>query len=338
MMLLGIETSCDETAAAVVQDGRLTLSSEIYSQIDIHKAYGGVVPEIASRNHTRKLPVIVKSAIDNAGLTMDDIDAVAVTAGPGLVGALLTGVAFAKGLAYANDKPLFKVNHIEGHICSNFLSHADLTPPMICLVVSGGHSHIVKVTDFGRYTLLGQTRDDAAGEAFDKVARVLGLPYPGGPNLERLAKEGDENAYSFPVPYRKESHLDFSFSGLKTAVINRLHQMDQKGEAYNKADVAASFQKNVVSVLADNTFEAAARENMDVVALAGGVSANGALRAAFEARARAKGVRLYLPNMAYCTDNAAMIASAAFFSQEKADLTLNADPSMTLNFEQENKK
>ncbi len=334
MNILGIETSCDETAAAVVQDGRKTLSSEIFSQIDIHKLYGGVVPEIASRNHTKKLPLIVKAAIENAKLTMDDIDAVAVTAGPGLVGALLTGVAFAKGLAYANQKPLFMVNHIEGHICSNFLSHPDLTPPMICLIVSGGHSHIVKVTDFGRYTLLGQTRDDAAGEAFDKVARVLGLPYPGGPNLERLAKEGDKHAFTFPVPYRGESHLDFSFSGLKTAVINRLHQMDQKGEHYNRADVAASFQRNVVSVLAENTFEAAARENMDVVALAGGVSANGALRAAFESRAKERGIRLYLPNLAYCTDNAAMIASAAYFSQDRADLTLNADPSMKLQFDE----
>ncbi|MEX1307493.1 MAG: tRNA (adenosine(37)-N6)-threonylcarbamoyltransferase complex transferase subunit TsaD [Eubacteriales bacterium] len=332
MNILGIETSCDETAAAVVQDGRKTLSSEIYSQIDIHQAYGGVVPEIASRNHTKKLPIIVKTALENASMTMADIDAVAVTAGPGLVGALLTGVAFAKGFAYANDKPLFQVNHIEGHISSNFLSHADLTPPMICLIVSGGHSHIVKVTDYGQYTLLGMTQDDAAGEAFDKVARVLGLAYPGGPNLERLAKSGDANAYAFPVAYRGETHLNFSFSGLKTAVINKLHQMDQKGEDYNKADVAASFQKNVVTVLADNTFEAAKREKMDVIALAGGVSANGALRAAFEKRAKENGFRLYMPKMEYCTDNAAMIASAAYFSQDVADLRLNANPSLKLDF------
>ena len=332
MNILGIETSCDETAAAVVRNGRTCLSSEIFSQIDIHAPYGGVVPEIASRNHTKKLPIIVNAALNKAEMTIKDIDAVAVTAGPGLVGALLTGVAFSKGYAYANDKPLYSVNHIEGHICSNFLSHADLNPPMICLVVSGGHSHIVKITDFGRYELLGQTRDDAAGEAFDKVARVLGLSYPGGPNLERLAKTGNPDAYDFPVAYRGETHLDFSFSGLKTAVINRLHQMDQKGETYSKADVAASFQKNVVTVLADNTFEAAARERMDVVALAGGVSANGALRAVFEHRAKEKGIRLYMPNLEYCTDNAAMIASAAYFSREQADLTLNADPSMKLDF------
>ena len=332
MNILAIETSCDETAAAVVQDGRTTLSSEIFSQIDIHAPYGGVVPEIASRNHTKKLPIIVKSAIEHSGLTMADIDAVAVTAGPGLVGALLTGVGFAKGFAYANGKPLIKVNHIEGHICSNFLSHTDLIPPMICLIVSGGHSHIVKVTDFGQYELLGMTRDDAVGEAFDKVARVLGLPYPGGPNLERLARDGDENAFHFPVAYRGETHLDFSFSGLKTAVINQLHQMDQKGISYSKADVAASFQKNVVTVLADNTFEAAEREKMNIIAVAGGVSANGALRKAFQERSQAKGIQLFMPNMEYCTDNAAMIASAAYFGQEKADLTLNADPSMKLNF------
>jgi len=332
MNILGIETSCDETAAAVVQDGRKTLSNEIFSQIDIHKAYGGVVPEIASRNHTKKLPVIVEAALTKAGMTITDIDAVAVTAGPGLVGALLTGVAFAKGFAFANHKPLLAVNHIEGHICSNFLSHKDLVPPMICLVVSGGHTHIVKVTDFGVYELLGMTRDDAAGEAFDKVARVLGLSYPGGPNLEKLAQEGNPDAYQFPVAYKGETHLDFSFSGLKTAVINQLHQMDQKGIAYNKADVAAAFQKNVVSVLTKNTFEALRREKMSTVCIAGGVSANGALRTAFEKRANEDGVKLYLPDLKYCTDNAAMIASAGYFRQEEADLTLNANPSLSLTF------
>lgn len=332
MKILAIETSCDETAAAVVQDGRKTLSDEIYSQVSIHAQYGGVVPEIASRNHTQKLPFMVDAALQKAALTIDDIDAIAVTAGPGLVGALLTGVAFAKGYAYANHKPLIAVNHIEGHICSNFLSHKQLVPPMICLIASGGHTHIVNVDSSGEYTLLGMTRDDAAGETFDKIARVLGLAYPGGPNLEILAKEGDADAYVFPVSFRGEKHLDFSFSGLKTSVINKLNQMEQKGESYNKADVAASFQKNVVNVLTTNTFKAVKREGLNTVCLAGGVSANGALRAAFAKKAKEMGVKLYLPDMIYCTDNAAMIGAAAYFKQQKAQLTLNANPSLKLTF------
>ncbi len=332
--ILAIETSCDETAAAVVKDGREVLSNAVYSQIDIHAAYGGVVPEIASRNHTHKLPVIVGEAIEKSGLKLAKIDAVAVTAGPGLVGALLTGVAFAKAFAFANQKPLIAVNHIEGHICSNFISHPDLNPPFICLIVSGGHTHIVRVGESFGLKLIGMTRDDAAGEAFDKVARVLGLPYPGGPHLEALAKDGDENAYRFPKGFRGETHLDFTFSGLKTAVINKLNTMEQSGEAYQKADVAASFQKTVIDSLAENTFEALSREKMDVVCLAGGVSANGALRERFKTEAEKAGVKLYLPDKAYCTDNAAMIASSAYFHPNIAGLSLNADPSKQLNYEE----
>jgi len=332
-VILAIETSCDETAAAIVRGGREVLSSAIYSQIDIHAEYGGVVPEIASRNHTLKLPGIVNQAIDESELTLGQIDAVAVTSGPGLVGALLTGVAFAKAFAYANQKPLISVNHIEGHICSNFITHKNLKPPFVCLIVSGGHTHVVVVDESFGYRLLGMTRDDAAGEAFDKVARVLGLPYPGGPHLEALAKQGDETAYQFPRGFKRETHLDFTFSGLKTAVINQVNTLEQKGKVYNKADIAASFQKAVVDVLTDNTFEAAKRERMKTVCLAGGVSANGALRKSFEARAKVDDVSLYLPDMAYCTDNAAMIASAAYFKPQIADLTLNADPSKKLMFE-----
>lgn len=333
-LILAIETSCDETAAAVVKNGREVLSNEIYSQIDIHAEYGGVVPEIASRNHTHKLPVVVKQALKDSGYTIDKIDAVAVTSGPGLVGALLTGVSFAKAYAYANKKPLIAVNHIEGHICSNYISNDNLKPPFICLIVSGGHTHIVNVSENNTYTLLGQTRDDAAGEAFDKIARVLGLAYPGGPNLEKLAKEGDSEKYIFPKGFKGEKHLDFTFSGLKTAVINRLYKMDQKGEAYNKADIAASFQKNVVEILTENTFEAAKREGMKKLCLAGGVSANGCLRESFIIRAKKEDIELFLPKSEYCTDNAAMIGSAAYFRMDEKGigLSLNADPSLKLDF------
>ncbi len=329
--ILAIETSCDETAAAVVVNGREVASNVLYSQIAIHAEYGGVVPELASRNHLEKLPYIVQEALGNAGCDLQNIDAVAVTQGPGLVGALLTGVSYAKALAYAANKPLIAVNHIEGHISANFITHKELVPPFICLVVSGGHTNIVKVADYGSYEPLGATRDDAAGEAFDKVARVLGLPYPGGPNLQKLAESGNKEAYVFPRPFRGETHLDFSFSGLKTAVINKIHTMEQKGEAYSRADIAASFQRAVAETLIKNTFEAARRENMKVVALAGGVSANEYLRG--EA-AGVAGYRLFLPDVAYCTDNAAMIASAAYYRLRRgcpaAGLDLNADPSLKL--------
>jgi len=332
-VILAIETSCDETSAAIVRNGRETLSCCIYSQIELHKKFGGVVPEIASRKHVTKLPYMVDEALTEAGLQFGEIDVFAVTCGPGLVGALLTGVSYAKALAYYEKKPLVAVNHIEGHISANYLTYPDLEPPFVCLVVSGGHTHIVHVKDYLSYEVLGLTRDDAAGEAFDKVARVLGLPYPGGPELEKLAKNGDAAKYSFPKGFKNETHLDFTFSGLKTAVINFMHTLDMKNEPYRKEDVAASFQKAVVEVLTENTFEAAKRQGMGRIALAGGVSANGTLRAAFLEQAKAGGIELFLPEIRYCTDNAAMIASAAYYrylAGEKADLRLNAYPSLAL--------
>lgn len=330
--ILAIETSCDETAAAVVQNGRQVVSDELYSQAQIHREYGGVVPEIASRSHVEKLPYIVPQAIDAAG-GKNNIDAIAVTYGPGLVGALLTGVSYAKALSYAWKKPLIPVNHIAGHICANYISHKELKPPFICLVISGGHTQIVKVEDYTTYKTLGQTRDDAAGEAIDKVARVLGLPYPGGPNLEQLALKGDSGRYEMPRVFKGETHLDFSFSGLKTAVINMLHRMEQAGEAYKKEDVAASFLAAVSNTLAENSFEALRREGMDILAVAGGVSANAQVREAFTQKAQQQGVKLYFPEMKYCTDNAAMIASAGYYAWQagrRADLSLNAQPVLEL--------
>jgi N6-L-threonylcarbamoyladenine synthase len=327
-LILAIETSCDETAAAVTR-GRHVIGSAVYTQPE-HEKYGGVVPEIASRNHIMKLPYIVDEALSAANAHFGDLDAVAVTDGPGLVGALLVGVSYAKGLAYSLGVPLIPVHHIEGHICSLYLSHEELAPPFLCLVVSGGHSHIVVVEDYGQYRLLGKTRDDAVGEAFDKTARVLGLGYPGGPKLERLAREG-RPIYAYPRGFKGEAHLDFTFSGLKTAVINHIHNMDQKGEVYCKADIAASFQAAAISFLADNTFEAAAREGIDRIGIAGGVSANGALRQTFEQRAQDAGIKLYLPELRYCTDNAAMIGCAAAFEPPCTEpLRLNADPGKTL--------
>lgn len=330
-VILGIETSCDETAAAVVEDGRAVRSNVLYSQIEIHAKYGGVVPEIAARNHVQKLPYIVGQALEQAGKVLADIDAVAVTQGPGLVGALLTGVSYAKALAYAAGKPLIAVNHMEGHISANYISHPSLEPPFLCLIASGGHTNLVHILEYGKYRLLGTTRDDAAGEAFDKVARVLGLPYPGGPNLQELAKKGNENAYVFPRAFRGEMHLDFSFSGLKTAVVNLVHKMEQRGEAFCREDIAASFQKAAVGALVHNTFEAARREGVSRVVLAGGVSANQALR---EQALLHSEYEVFLPKLEYCTDNAAMIASAAYYMLmrgcEAAPLSLNADPSLEL--------
>jgi N6-L-threonylcarbamoyladenine synthase len=326
--ILAIETSCDETAAAVTR-GRQVLSSAVYTQPE-HQRFGGVVPEIASRNHIMKLPFIVDEALRQANMGFGDIEAVAVTDGPGLIGALLVGVSYAKALAYYLSLPLIPVHHIEGHICSLYISHTELQPPFICLVVSGGHTHIAVVEDYGRYRLLGKTRDDAAGEAFDKTARALGLGYPGGPLLEKLAAEG-KPVYTYTRGFRGETHLDFTFSGLKTAVINHMHTMDQKGELYNKADIAASFQAEAISFLLDNTFEAAEREGIDKIGIAGGVSSNGALRRAFAKRAENTGAFLYLPEPRYCTDNAAMIGcAAAFASQSEAPLRLNADASKML--------
>lgn len=331
LTILAIETSCDETSAAVVRNGREVLAGVVYSQIEVHREYGGVVPEIASRNHIPKLPEVVEQALPDG---FDAIDAIAVTAGPGLLGALLTGVSYAKALSFALKKPLVAVNHIEGHISANYITYLNLEPPFLCLVVSGGHTQIVWVSDYCEYRLIGQTRDDAAGEAIDKVARVLGLSYPGGPSLEALAKEGDPRAHRMPVSFRGEDHLDFSFSGPKTAAINMLHRMEQKGEDCNRADMAASFQASVVKMLADNTFEAARREGAAKIALAGGVSANGALRKEFLKRGKKTGAEIFLPDPAYCTDNAAMIGSAAYYRflrGERAGLDLNAHAVLPLD-------
>lgn len=327
-LILAIETSCDETAAAVTR-GRSVLSNAVYTQPE-HTKYGGVVPEIASRNHIMKLPYIVDEALREARAGFADIEAVAVTDGPGLIGALLTGVSYAKALAYYYSIPLIPVHHIEGHICSLYISHPKLEPPYLCLVVSGGHSHIAVVEDYGRYRLIAKTRDDAAGEAFDKTARVLGLEYPGGPKLEQLAGQGTAK-YEYTRGFKGEGHLDFTFSGLKTAVINQIHNMRQKGEAFEPADIAASFQREAISFLADNTFEAARREGINKIGIAGGVSSNAALRAMFAKRANEQGTELFLPDAKYCTDNAAMIGCAAAFAKASAEpLRLNADASKML--------
>ena len=332
-LILGIESSCDETAASVVRGGREMLSNVINTQIDFHKKYGGVVPEIASRKHIESIDAVVEEAIKTAGVQFSDLDAIAVTYGPGLVGALLVGVSFAKGLAYALKKPLVPVHHIKGHITANFLAHPDLKPPFICLVASGGHSHIVKVSGYTDFEILGRTRDDAAGEAFDKIARVIGLGYPGGPLIDKLAKEGDKNAFKFPRVRMDKTSLDFSFSGVKTAVINCLHKLDQQGIEYNKADVAASFQDAVTDVLCEHTIEAAKQNNMNTIALAGGVASNSDLRAKMKSMAEKNGISVLFPPPILCTDNGAMIASAGYYAYlngDFADLDLNATPSLSL--------
>lgn len=332
-LILGIESSCDETAASVVRGGREILSNVINTQIDFHKKYGGVVPEIASRKHIESIDAVVEEAIKTAGVQFSDLDAIAVTYGPGLVGALLVGVSFAKGLAYALKKPLVPVHHIKGHITANFLAHPDLEPPFICLVASGGHSHIVKVSSYTDFEILGRTRDDAAGEAFDKIARVIGLGYPGGPLIDKLAKEGDKNAFKFPRVRMDKTSLDFSFSGVKTAVINCLHKLDQQGIEYNKADVAASFQDAVTDVLSEHTIEAAKQNNMNTIALAGGVASNSDLRAKMKSMSEKSGISVLFPPPILCTDNGAMIASAGYYAYlngDFADLDLNATPSLSL--------
>lgn len=332
ILILAIESSCDETAAAVVKNGRDVLSNVINSQIDIHKRYGGVVPEIASRCHLEAIDTVIDEALAQAGVTLDALDAVAVTYGPGLVGALLVGVSEAKAIAYAAKKPLIAVHHIRGHIMANLIAHKELEPPFLCLVASGGHSHIVHVKSYTDFSVLGRTCDDAAGEAYDKVARVLGLGYPGGPLIDKLAKEGDPAAVQFPR-VRMANPLDFSFSGVKTAVINHLHKLEQKGEAYNKADIAASFQAAVVDVLCSHTVQAALEAGADKCALAGGVAANSALRAQMERVCGEHGISFYVPPMALCTDNAAMIGCAAYYQYlcgDFAGLDLNAVASLEL--------
>ena len=330
--ILSIESSCDETAAAVIENGRIVRSNVVHTQIPIHKKYGGFVPEIASRNHVESVGPVVDKALSDADLTLDEIDGIAVTAGPGLIGALLVGLSYAKGLAMARDIPFYGTNHLAGHIAANYLTYPDLEPPFTCLVASGGHSHIVFVEDYDRFILLGRTRDDAAGEAFDKVARVLGLPYPGGPELEKLALSGDPKTYRFHSAFNEGNGSDFSFSGIKTAVINLLHTAEQKGESINRADVAASFQRELTDVLTRKSVRAALQRKTGL-ALAGGVSANKALRTALETECRKADIPFWCPDFRYCTDNAAMIGSAGYYCMKKghfSDLSLNAKANLAL--------
>lgn len=332
LISLAIETSCDETSAAVLKNGREVLSNIIMSQIDIHKKFGGVVPEVASRNHVKDINPVIIEALEKASIGFNDLDFVSVTYGPGLVGALLIGLSSAKALAYALDIPLVGVHHIEGHIAGNYIAHKDLEPPFICLVVSGGHTHLVKVEDYGKYEILGKTRDDAAGEAYDKVARSLGLGYPGGPLIDKLAKEGDKSAIKFPRTYLDDSY-DFSFSGLKSAVLNYLNSMKMKEEEINSADVAASFQEAVIEVLSNKAIRSAKEFSMTKIAIAGGVSANSALRERLTIMAKENNLEFYYPPMELCTDNAAMIGSAGYYEYirgYKSDLNLNAKPSLRL--------
>ena len=331
--ILAIETSCDETAAAVVRNGREVLSNIIYTQIKLHTVFGGVVPEIASRKHIEKINPVIEAALAEAGKKLSDIDAVAVTYGPGLVGALLVGVAEAKAIAYGTKKPLIGVHHIEGHISANYIEHKELEPPFLCLVASGGHSHLVLVRDYGVYEIIGRTRDDAAGEAFDKVARAIGLGYPGGPKVDKLARQGNPRAITFPRAKIADAPDDFSFSGLKSAVLNYLNQCQMKGEEVNKADVAASFQQSVVDVLTDHTIQAAKRLKIDKAAIAGGVASNSTLRGQMKEVCEKNGKKFYYPSPVYCTDNAAMIGAAAYYEYMKgsrAGWDLNAVPNLKI--------
>ena len=327
MKLLAIESSCDETAAAVVRDGTAVLSSFVASQIEEHRLYGGVVPEIASRRHCENIVGVVDAALDEAGTALSDIDGVAVTYAPGLIGALLVGVNYAKGLCAALNKPLIPVHHIRGHIAANYIAHPDLRPPYLCLVASGGHSHIVEVLSYTEFRVLGRTRDDAAGEAFDKVARVLGFPYPGGVYIDKAAQAGDASVYKLPRPSVDGSPYDFSFSGLKTAVINLAHNAEQKGETLDKDALAASFQHTVCDILTSRTLAAAEAAGYAAIALAGGVSANSGLRAMLEARCAERGYALFMPPLSLCGDNAAMIGCQGYYeylSGNVADASLNA--------------
>ncbi len=335
-LILALETSCDETSAAILQDGTEILSNIISSQIDVHKKFGGVVPEVASRKHLELINGVIKEALEQAGTDFSRLNAVAVTYGPGLVGALLVGVAAAKAIAYAQDIPLLGVNHLEGHLYANFLVEPGLEFPLLCLVVSGGHTDLVVMSGHGSYQVVGRTRDDAAGEAFDKVARTLELGYPGGPLIDRLATQGDEDAVVLPRAYLEKGSLDFSFSGLKSAVINYRHRSLQRGEEIDRADLAASFQRAVVDVLVDKTLEAAVRFDVQTVLLAGGVAANRRLRDALALGCSARGLRLVIPPPVLCTDNAAMIACASYYKFLRGDfapLTLNAVPGLKLGEE-----
>ena len=331
-IILAIESSCDETAVAIIKNGHEILANVVSTQIEIHRRYGGVVPEIASRKHLELINAVVQEALDQANMVLDDVTHIAVTYGPGLVGALLVGVATAKALAFASGKPLIGVHHIEGHICANFLVKQDFQFPLVCLVVSGGHTNIIKITDHGQYLLLGQTKDDAAGEAYDKIARAIGLPYPGGPHIEQLSREGDVNAIELPRAWMGDDSYDFSFSGLKSAVLNYINKAKMKGEEINPADVAASFQQAVLDVLVQKTVRAAVENGVSNILLAGGVAANGTLRDQLQTAANAHNIQVHYPPVHFCTDNAAMIGAAAHYKAVKgdyADLTLNAVPNLS---------
>ena len=333
IFILAIESSCDETAAAVVKNGREVLSNVISSQIELHKLYGGVVPEIASRKHIEKINQVIEEALSDAKMTLDDIDAIGVTYGPGLVGALLVGVAEAKAIAYAKNLPLVGVHHIEGHILANFIENKELEPPFICLVVSGGHTHLVCVKDYGTYEIIGRTRDDAAGEAFDKVARAIGLGYPGGPKIEKLSKEGNPEAIAFPRAKIEGFQYDFSFSGVKSAVLNYINGNQMKGETYEEADIAASFQKAVIDVLVGNAMHAVKEYGLNKFAIAGGVASNGTLREAMREACEENEIEFYHPSPIFCTDNAAMIGVAAYYeylSGTRHGWDLNAVPNLKL--------
>lgn len=333
ILILAIETSCDETAAAVVRNGREVLSNVISSQIDLHTLYGGVVPEIASRKHIEKINQVIEAALSEAGTPLEAMTAIGVTYGPGLVGALLVGVAEAKAIAYAAELPLVGVHHIEGHISANYIENRELEPPFVCLVVSGGHTHLVVVRDYGVYEIIGRTRDDAAGEAFDKVARAIGLGYPGGPKVDKLAKEGNPHAIEFPRAHIEGAPYDFSFSGVKSAVLNYLNSCRMKGEDVNRADLAASFQESVVDALVGRAICAAKEYHLDRLAIAGGVASNSALRGAMRKACEKEGIAFYHPSPVLCTDNAAMIGTAAYYEYRRGTRhgwDLNAVPNLKL--------
>ncbi|MFA9397068.1 MAG: tRNA (adenosine(37)-N6)-threonylcarbamoyltransferase complex transferase subunit TsaD [Clostridiaceae bacterium] len=333
MKILAIESSCDETAAAVIEDGRKVLSNVIASQIDIHEKFGGVVPEIASRKHIEAIAVVVKEALEQSNTEFKDIDAVGVTYGPGLVGALLVGLQYAKALAYSLSIPLIGVNHIEGHISANFLEYKELEPPFVCLVVSGGHTNVVYMKDYGDFEVLGRTRDDAAGEAYDKVARAIGLGYPGGPKIDKIAKQGNKDAIKFPRTNFHDESLDFSFSGVKSSVLNYINSAKMKNEEIIVPDIAASFQNAVVDVLVNNAFEGCKRKGVDQIVVAGGVASNSCLRETMIKEGKKRGVKVLFPSPILCTDNAAMIGSAAYFEYKMgriSDLSLNAVPNLKL--------
>lgn len=331
--ILGIESSCDETAAAVIKNGREVCSNIIFSQIELHKLYGGVVPEIASRKHIEKINQVIKEALSKASMELKDVDAIAVTYGPGLVGALLVGVAEAKAIAYAANKPLVGVHHIEGHIAANYIENPDLEPPFMCLVVSGGHTHLVKILDYEKFEIIGKTRDDAAGEAFDKVARALGLGYPGGPKIDKLAREGNKEAIAFPRAKVEDNAFDFSFSGLKSSVLNYLNQCEMKQIEANPADVAASFQYAVIDVLTNHAISAVKEMGMDKLAIAGGVASNSSLRESLQQACDREGIHFYHPSPVFCTDNAAMIGVAGYYAFQNGvrhGLDLNAVPNLKI--------